>query len=245
MKRFTKSMFHLLVALLFAGCGYLGLQAQSAITIDTKATYTLTNMFLGDGVALDGVAAMMRPSMRKAVPGSKLQQWQFADLGNGYYRLSCVGVAGAALEGGAKDQGALMNGVANQSGQMWRALDAGNGYVTLVNMFTEKDNYAFEGGALDGGSLITLGGHSGQAWKLNKVVDIKVSNAIWFNGTRKADVTAKVQEIANTGVASFEARNHILGADPAAGVQKTLTVTYTKNGVTQTKSVLERQFFVF
>lgn len=153
-------------------CGFWSLQlhAQAArVAVDVNATYTLTNMFLGDNVALDGVGANQRPAMKNA-NGSALQQWKFAELGNGYYRLTCVGVgSGAALEGGAKDQGALMNGVANQSGQMWRVIDAGNGYVALVNMFTEKDNYAFEGGALNGGALITLGGHSGQAWKLNKV----------------------------------------------------------------------------
>jgi hypothetical protein len=168
MNVFTKTLFVFCACmLLLAGVGKVS--AQAPVGIDTKASYTLTNAFLGGGVALDGVGANKRPAMKTA-NGSPLQQWQFADLGNGYYRMTCVGVgSGAALEGGAKDQGAVMNGVANQNGQMWRALDAGNGNVFLVNMFTEKDKYALEGGSLNGGALLTPLGYSGQAWKLTKV----------------------------------------------------------------------------
>lgn len=79
-----------------------------------------------------------------------------------------------------------------------------------------------------------------------KVPVREVTSATWFNGARKADVTAKVREFATTGQYRFEARNHILGADPAAGVQKQLTVVYT-NGSCEpvTKTVTERQFFEF
>lgn len=180
----SKTLLFLFAFLFLLVFGFKTVQAQSAApSIDTKATYVLTNMFLGEGVALDGVGANQRPAMKTANAASNLQKWQFADLGNGYYRIFCVGVGtGAALEGGAKDQGALMNGVANQSGQMWRLADAGNGYVTLVNMFTEKDNYAFEGGSLNGGALITVGGHSGQAWKLTKVQG-KVADRLLIGGT--------------------------------------------------------------
>lgn len=72
----------------------------------------------------------------------------------------------------------------------------------------------------------------------------KVISATWAVGTKKADVTKRVQELADGGAASFEARNHILNADPAAGERKTLTVVYTVNGGAQiTKSCMEREFF--
>ncbi len=73
-----------------------------------------------------------------------------------------------------------------------------------------------------------------------------IVSAVWFNGAKKADVTAKVKELVAAGQLKFEARNNILGADPAAGVQKQLTVTYIDlAGDSVTKTVAERQFFEF
>jgi hypothetical protein len=73
-----------------------------------------------------------------------------------------------------------------------------------------------------------------------------VVSATWFNGARKADVTAKVKELVAAGQYKIEARNHILGADPAVGVSKQLTVTYVNGKCAQvTKTVAERQFFEF
>ncbi len=74
---------------------------------------------------------------------------------------------------------------------------------------------------------------------------IQIKSATWAVGAKSADVTKKVQEIADSNAEKFEARNHILGADPAAGQQKTLTVVYIKGGKEITKSCLERQFFTF
>lgn len=136
------------------------------IPFDVNLAYNLSNEELGDSVVLDGIAAMARPAMKPA-NGSDHQKWRFTDLGGGYYRIQCVGIGnGSALEGGAKDLGSVMIGTANQTGQMWRPIDAGNGYYFFVNMFTEADNYALHGGALNAGALISRIGLTGHKWKL-------------------------------------------------------------------------------
>ena len=75
-------------------------------------------------------------------------------------------------------------------------------------------------------------------------VKYKIVSATWAVGAKKADVTKRVQQLADGGQSNFEARNHILNADPAVGQRKTLTVVYTINGgAPVTKSCMEREFF--
>lgn len=239
----------MILSLLLFAFGFTSTQAQSSINVDTEFYYELTNQFLGNQVALDAVGGGQRPAM-KAANGGTSQKWIISAIGNGYYRMTTILTgSNVALEGGAPNGGALMNGKANQSGQMWKFVDVGNGYVKLINMFTEKENYAFEGGAKDGGSLLTkYGPYSGQHFKLvkkNKINEIKVISAQYGVPGRLANVSAKVQEIANSGEAKFWVRNHILGADPATGVHKSLTLVYTINGVRKEQTVTERGYLTF
>jgi len=59
----------------------------------------------------------------------------------------------------------------------------------------------------------------------------------------KADVTQKVSEAVKDGGVSIEANNEQFG-DPAEGVQKTLCVTYTLDGVTASKTAVEGETLV-
>ena len=231
----------------------------------TQGYYRLKTMFRGDGECLEGNqagsdyhngAAFMDKCQN--VSG---QMWKFEDAGNGYYRLKTMFRGdGECLEGnqaGSKvhNGSAFMDKCQNVSGQLWKVEPAGNGYYRLKTMF-RGDGECLEGNQasskVHGGNAFMdkCQNVSGQLWKFvaveqGKQTKIEVLKATWGVKGRTADVTARVQELVASGQTRIEARNHILGADPAKGVSKTLTVTFKKDGREQTKSVAERQYFTF
>jgi len=224
--------------------------------------YRLKTQFRGESECLEGndpsaTTVHNGAAYMTSVQNSLGQVWKIELQANGYYRLKTV-LRGDAecLEGNeagstVRNGSAFMDKVKNVSGQYWKITTASNGYVYLQNQF-RGDAECLEGNQA---SSTVHGGNafmdkkqnvSGQLWKIEPIygdTSIQVISATWAVGDKKSDVTKRVQEIAKTGLPSFEARNHILFADPAAGQQKTLTVVYVKNGVQATKSCLERKFF--
>lgn len=256
----------LVLVLLMAPLFGAGLMAQAP----GDGYYRLKTMFRGEGECLEGNQAASKVHNGAAfmdkcqnVTG---QMWKFEDAGNGYYRMkNKFRGEGECLEGNqagsdVHNGSAFMDKCQNVSGQLWKLEPAGNGYYRL------KTKFRGNGECLEGNQATssTHGGNafmdkcqnvSGQLWKLEPInkgkVDaapkttVKVLSATWGVKGRTANVTNRVQELWNTGESKFEVRNHILNADPAKGVHKSLTVVYSKNGVKTSKTVTERGYFEF
>lgn len=256
----------LVIALLMAPLFGAGLMAQAP----GNGYYRLKTMFRGEGECLEGNQASSKvhngAAFMDKCQNVSGQMWKFEDAGNGHYRMkNMFRGEGECLEGNQSSSkvhngSAFMDKCQNVSGQLWKLEPAGNGYYRLKNMF-RGDGECLEGNqassSVHGGNAFMdkCQNVSGQLWKLEPIkkgkVDaapktvIKVLSATWGVKGRTADVSKRVQELWNTGESKFEVRNHILNADPAKGVQKSLTVVYSKNGVEKSKTVTERGYFEF
>ena len=72
--------------------------------------------------------------------------------------------------------------------------------------------------------------------------DVRILNASYGNGFRVANVTQRVQDMVHGGQFSVYVDNDSMGTDPAPGMRKSLTVTYSyRGGRTQTVTVKEGQ----
>ena len=72
--------------------------------------------------------------------------------------------------------------------------------------------------------------------------DVRILNASYGNGFRVANVTQRLQDMVHGGQFSVYVDNDSMGTDPAPGMRKSLTVTYSyRGGRTQTVTVKEGQ----
>lgn len=68
---------------------------------------------------------------------------------------------------------------------------------------------------------------------------LRILNATYGNGYRMANVTARLQQMVRRDQLSVYVDNDSMGSDPAPGMRKSLTISYTYRGRPQTVTVKE------
>jgi len=165
-------------ALTTAALGVTGVvvaEQAGAATIDLSANYVLQNANSGKVLEVYNFSTS---------DGAKVNQWsrndgdwqqfQFLDMGSGYYRLKAkhsgkvLNVAGASTADGA--QVVQSNGDAHATSQQWKVEDV-SGNIQLINRNSGKALEIWEWSTADGGNAVQFTdlNAANQQWKLIKV----------------------------------------------------------------------------
>ena len=150
-------------------------EQAGAATIDLSANYVLQNANSGKVLEVYNFSTS---------DGAKVNQWsrndgdwqqfQFLDMGSGYYRLKAkhsgkvLNVAGASTADGA--QVVQSNGDAHATSQQWKVEDV-SGNIQLINRNSGKALEIWEWSTADGGNAVQFTdlNAANQQWKLIKV----------------------------------------------------------------------------
>jgi len=165
-------------ALTTAALGVTGVvvaEQAGAATIDLSANYVLQNANSGKVLEVYNFSTS---------DGAKVNQWsrndgdwqqfQFLDMGSGYYRLKAkhsgkvLNIAGASTADGA--QVVQSNGDAHATSQQWKVEDV-SGNIQLINRNSGKALEIWEWSTADGGNAVQFTdlNAANQQWKLIKV----------------------------------------------------------------------------
>ncbi|MEU8002263.1 pectate lyase [Catellatospora sp. NPDC049111] len=142
------------VATVVGGVALAAMMPASAATIDTSAYYQLVNVFSGKAIEGSGGAVVQRTSDGSA----SNQQFQFLDMGSGYYRLKSkasgkvIEIAGSSTADGATVQ--MASGAGSTAYyQQFSLLDNGNNVVRFKNRNSGKSLDVWEWSSADGARI--------------------------------------------------------------------------------------------
>ncbi|GAA1652334.1 pectate lyase [Catellatospora bangladeshensis] len=142
------------VTTVVGGVALAAMMPASAATIDTSAYYQLVNVFSGKAIEGSSGAVVQRTPDSSA----SNQQFQFLDMGSGYYRLKSkasgkvIEIADASTADGATVQ---MNSGAGSSAyhQQFSLLDNGNNVIRFKNRTSGKTLDVWEWSSADGARI--------------------------------------------------------------------------------------------
>jgi hypothetical protein len=154
-------------------------QATGAVSvypqsIDTNATYRLTNAFLGDVRFLDTFSDGNNDPFMGKTGNYSGQLWKITPAGNGYYRLTNTFLGeGRSLDTYSdKPNTPFMGKSGNFSGQLWKITPIRDGYYRLTNSFLGEgrslDTYSGTENKPFMGKPEMLPGRCGNSRKCNK-----------------------------------------------------------------------------
>ncbi|WDZ83540.1 RICIN domain-containing protein [Micromonospora cathayae] len=148
--------------------------AASAATVDTGASYVFVNRHSGKAMDLyNWSTADGAPVNQYARNDLAVQQWQFVDVGGGYYQIRSAH-SGKVLElPNATDGVQLVQNPATSGNtrQHFRLADSDSGYVRFVNRHSNKALDVWAWSTADGGMISQYADVDGwnQQWQLARV----------------------------------------------------------------------------
>ncbi|MFY1698016.1 RICIN domain-containing protein [Solwaraspora sp. WMMA2101] len=151
----------------------VGLTPASAATVDTSAWYVLVSRHSGKAIDLYNWATSDgAPIVQWTRNDLAVQQWQFVDAGNGYYKIRSRH-SGKFLELPNANDGTqlIQNSDNGTTRQHFGVRDSDSGYVRFVNRHTSKALDVWEWSTADGGIISQyqdVGGWN-QQWQMVRV----------------------------------------------------------------------------
>ncbi|MFV2021324.1 RICIN domain-containing protein [Micromonospora sp. LOL_023] len=151
----------------------VGLQHAAAATVDTSAFYVLVSRHSGKAIDLHNSATNDgAPIVQWARNDGNQQQWQFVDVGNGYYKIRSRH-SGKFLElPNAIDGTQLIQNADNgTTRQHFRVADSDGGHVRFINRHTSKALDVWQWSTANGGMISQyqdVGGWN-QQWQMVRV----------------------------------------------------------------------------
>lgn len=147
--------------------------AASAATVDTSAYYVLVSRHSGKAIDVYNLATNDgAPIVQWSRNNGNQQQWQFVDVGNGYYKIRSRH-SGKFLElPNANDGTPLIQNADNgTTRQHFGLLDSDGGHVRLINRHSGKVLDIWEWSTADGGAIAQYADLNGynQQWQLARV----------------------------------------------------------------------------
>ncbi|MBE1491713.1 RICIN domain-containing protein [Plantactinospora soyae] len=146
---------------------------SQAANVDTGAYYVLASRHSGKAIDVYNLATTDgAPIVQWARNDGNQQQWQFLDVGSGYYQLRSR-LSGKALQIASAADGAELTQQApsGDTRQHFRVVDSPDGYVRLVNRLSGKALDVWEWSSTDGGRIsqfADLGG-TNQQWQMVRI----------------------------------------------------------------------------
>ncbi|WP_033342006.1 non-reducing end alpha-L-arabinofuranosidase family hydrolase [Catenuloplanes japonicus] len=175
MRRTLFSLAVLVTAVLLAGASaVVTATAASAATIDTSAWYVLVNRNSGKALDVYNLATTDGARITQwARNDGTQQQWQFADSGNGRYRLKSR-LSGKVLDvynWSTADGGAIVQWADNNAANQQFTVQDVDGYIQLINQNSGKAIEVQGASTADGGNIVQYADWNGtnQQWQLVRV----------------------------------------------------------------------------
>ncbi|WP_433131114.1 family 43 glycosylhydrolase [Micromonospora sp. CA-240977] len=158
-------------AAVVAGAGVMvGVPSASAATVDTSASYVFVNRNSGKAMDLyDWSTAENAPVNQWTRNDLAVQQWQFVDVGGGFYKVRSRH-SGKVLELPSAADGTQLVQTSDRGAftQQFRLQDSASGFVRFVNRQSSKVIDVWEWSTADGGRLAGYSDMDGanQQWQL-------------------------------------------------------------------------------
>lgn len=176
--RWARTLITLLAtALAASGAVVLNIDAASAATVDTSASYVLVNRNSGKALDVSGASTADGAVVEQwSRHDGANQQWQFVDSGSGYYRLrsknsdKVLDVDNRSTDDGGKvQQWTDLEG----TNQQFTLADTDSGYVKLINRNSGKALEVTGASTADGATVVQHGVQDGsnQQWQLVRLGD--------------------------------------------------------------------------
>ncbi|MFI2664374.1 family 43 glycosylhydrolase [Micromonospora carbonacea] len=155
---------------MLAGTAVFGPPSASAATVDTSASYVFVNRHSGKAMDLyDWSTAENAPVNQWTRNDLAVQQWQFVDAGDGFYKVRSRH-SGKVLELPSAADGTQLVQTTDRGSatQQFRLQDSAGGFVRFVNRQSSKVIDLWEWSTADGGRLTAYSNVDGanQQWQL-------------------------------------------------------------------------------
>ncbi|MBM2620265.1 RICIN domain-containing protein [Actinoplanes sp. LDG1-06] len=192
-RRWRAALIGLAVTLL-AGAGVLfGLPTAQAATVNTSAWYVFVNRNSGKAMDVYNLATNAGAGIAQFTRNDgNWQQWQFVDVGSGYYKIRSRH-SGLVLElPNATDGTQLIQNTDNgTTRQHFTLKDSAGGYVRLLNRHSGKAVETWEWSTADGAVIAQYGDLDGanQQWQMVQVGTGGGSTSGCGTGTFQSEVT--------------------------------------------------------
>src|SRR5687767_13074896 len=172
-RRWRAALIGVTVSALAAAGTIIGLQQANAATVNTAAWYVFVNRNSGKAMDVYNLATTAgAPIAQFTRNDGNWQQWQFVDVGSGYYKIRSRH-SGLVLElPNATDGTQLIQNTDNgTTRQQFTLKDSAGGFVRLLNRHSGKAVEVWEWSTADGAAVAQYGDLDGanQQWQMIQV----------------------------------------------------------------------------